>query len=125
MGNICIGERINDFDTPFLDYGKFIIFLQSVGQVIYVKKLLKVLKAIATHWSIHSAASESVLDCLLDVLEALNQISIDTNESEVRGYENLLMEHKALFFICLIADILYLKVLNTLSQAQLNKVLYQ
>lgn len=46
MGDICIGERMNDFDTPFLDYGKFIIFLQSVGQVIYVKKLLKVLKAI-------------------------------------------------------------------------------
>ena len=63
----------------------------------------EILKTAVTHWLTHGRASEHVLYCLL----------INTNESEVRGYRNLLMDHKVLFFICLMVDIL--KLLNTLS----------
>ena len=122
MEDNCIGEIMNDSDITLLGLWKIYHFSPKRRsalvsfQVIYVKKTLKILKVVVTRWLTHSAASERVLDCLLEVLEALNQICIDTNESEVRGYRNLLIDHKALFFICLIADILFLKVLNTLSQ---------
>ena len=84
-------------------------------QVIYGKKPLKILKAAVTRWLTHGRASERVLGWLLRILKALNQISIDTNESKVGGYRNLLMDHKVLFFNCLMAD--ELKLLNTLSLA--------
>ena len=119
MKSICLGEIMNDYDTLLLGLLKIFHFspkhssiLESF-QVIYGKKPLKILKAAVTHWLTHSRASECVLDCLLEILEALNKTCIGTNESEVRGYRNLLMDHKVLFFICLMADIL--KRLNTLS----------
>ena len=75
-------------------------------QIIYGKKPLKILKAAVTCWLTNGRASERVLNSLLEILEALNQIGIYTNQSEVRGYRNLLMNHKVLLFICLMADML-------------------
>ena len=80
----------NDFDAPLLGLWKNFHsspkrrWLLVSFQVIYLKKLLNILKAVVNHWFTHSAASERVLDCLLQVLEALNQIFVDTNESEVK-----------------------------------------
>ena len=107
---------MNDYDTVLLGLWKIFHFspkrssLLESFQVIYEKKPLKILKAAVTCWLTHGRALERVLDCLLEILEALNKICIDANESEVRGYRNLLMDHKVLFFICLMADIL--KLLN-------------
>ena len=112
---------MNDYDTLLLGLWKNFHFsprhssiLESF-QIIYGKKPLKILKAAVTRWLTHGRASERVLNSLLEILEALNQIYIYKNESEVRGYRNLLMNHKVLFFICLMADML--KLLNTLSLA--------
>ena len=81
----------NDYNTLLLGlwkifhfFPKYISLFQSF-QVIYGKKPLKILKAAVTCWLTHGRASEHVIDCLLEILEALNQICIDTNESEVRG----------------------------------------
>ena len=54
-----------------------------------------------------------VIDCFLGTLEALSKKHIDTNESEVKGYRNLLMDQKVLFCLCLMADVS--KVHNTSS----------
>ena len=97
---------MNDFDTLLLGVWKIFHFFPKRSsilesfQVIYGKKPLKILKAAVTRWLTHGRYSESVLGCILETLKALNQISIDTNESEVRGSRNLLMDHKVLFFIC-------------------------
>ena len=121
MKNICLGEIINVYDTLKLGLWKIFHFpptrssLLKSFLVIYGKKPLEILKTAVTRWLTNARASECVLDCLLEILEALNQICIDTNGSEVRGYRNLLMDHKVLFFICLMAGIL--KLLNTLSLA--------
>ena len=112
---------MNDYDTLLLGLWKIFHFSLTCSsilesfQVIHRKKPLKFLKAAVTHWLTHGRSSECVLDCLLEILAALNEICINTNESVVRGHRNLLMDHKALFFICLMADIL--KLLNTLSLA--------
>ena len=79
-----------------LDYGKT---LESF-QVIY---------GLVNLWQSFRACSR------LSFWNTLKQMCIDTNESEVRGYRNLLMDHKVLFFICLMTDIL--KGLITLSLA--------
>ena len=129
MKHICLGEIINNYDTFLLGLWRIFYFspkrssLLESFQVIYGKKLLKILKAAVTCWLTHGRASEPVLDSLLEILEAHNQICINTKESEVRSCRNLLMDHKVLFFICLMADIL--KLLNTLSLVlQKNKELY-
>ena len=46
-------------------------------------------------------------------METLDQICLETNESEVRGYRNLLLQHKVLFCICFMTDIL--SIMNTLT----------
>lgn len=52
---------------------------------------------------ITSKLQKSVLDCLLEILKAIKQICINTNKSEFRGYRYLMMDHKVLFFIYLMA----------------------
>ena len=128
MKNICLGEIMDDYDTLLLGLWEIFHFspkrssLLESFQVIYGKKPLKILKVAVTCWLTHGRALESVLDCLFEILEALNKICIDTNESEVRGYRNLLMDHKVLFFICLMADIM--KLLNLFPWPCKNKELY-
>ena len=112
MRDICLGEIMNDYDILLLGLWKIFHFspkcssLLEPCQVIYGNKPLKILAAAVTHRLTHGRASECVLDCLLEILKTLNQICIDRNESEVRGNRNLLMDHKELLFICLMADML-------------------
>ena len=84
MKSICLGKIVNDYDTLLLGLWKNFHFspkrssiLESF-QVICGKKPLKSLKAAVTCWLTHDRASERVLDCLLEILEALIQICIDT-----------------------------------------------
>ena len=45
----------------------------------------------------------------------MDNICIETNEADIRGFRNLLMNYKMIFIICLMEDIL--AILNTLSLA--------
>ena len=96
MKDICLGGVMNDYDTLLLGLWKIFHFSPKRSlifesfQVIYGRKPIRILKAAVTRWLTHARVSERVLDCLLEILEALNQIYIDTNESEVTGYRNLL-----------------------------------
>ena len=64
-------------------------------------------KGVVTCWLTHNKVPEHVLYCYLKILEALNYIFININESEVRGIRNVPMHHKVLLCICLMANILF------------------
>ena len=104
MKDTCLGEMMKAYDTLSLRLQKNIFFpyhssILGSFQVIYGKKVLKILEAAVTWWLPQGQASECALDCLLEV-ESYNQICIDTNETEIRGYSNLLTDHIVLFFFC-------------------------
>ena len=84
-------------------------------QSIYGKRPLKILKAAVTHWLTHGRASQRILDCFKELLETTDPISLQTKETDIRGYQNMLMEHHIVFCLCLMTDIL--AVMNTLSLA--------
>ena len=104
-GTNCPGKIMNEM---FLFFPKVQFNFRII--LIYRKKPLNLLKVSVSRCLTHGRASERVLDCLHGILEGLNKKCIDTNESEVKGYRNLLTDHKVLFCICLMADIL--KILN-------------
>ena len=60
---------------------------------------VKYFKSSCHCWLTHDRALGCVLDCLLKILEVLNQICIDTNESEIKNYRNLLVDRKALYHL--------------------------
>ena len=84
-------------------------------QQIYGKKPLKILKATTTRQLTHSKSSECVFECFRELLLTLDQICTDTNESEARGYQRMIMEHKLIFYFCLMTDIM--SVINILLLA--------
>ena len=86
--------------------------LKSV-QNIYGKKPLKMLKAAVTRWLTHGRSSKRVLDCFRELMETIDQICLNTAESEARSYRALLTNHKVLFCICFMTDVL--SIMNTLS----------
>ena len=86
-------------------------FLENV-QSIYDKRPLKILQAAVTCWLAHGRALQRILDCLKELLEAIDHICLETKETDIRGYRNMLMEHLA-FCLCLMTDIL--AVMDTLS----------
>ena len=104
MKDICLGEISNDDDTLLLGLWKIFHFSPKLSsilesfQVIYGKKL-KNFKSSCYCWLTHGRALERVLDCLLEILEVLNQICIDTYESEIKNYRNLLNDRKALYHL--------------------------
>ena len=88
------------------------IAMESV-QFIYGKKSLKMLKVAVTQWLTHDSASKQILDCFCELMETIDQICLNTAESEARGYRALLTNHKALFCVCFLTDIL--SIMKTLS----------
>ena len=107
--------------TMTLSYGLWKMFnyspkkgaiLESVQQ-IYGKRPLKILKAAVTRWLTHGRASQRILDCFKELLETLDQICLDTNEAEVRGFRSMLTQHRITFCICFLTDILV--IMNVLS----------
>ena len=87
MKDICLEEIISDYDTLLLCLWEIFHFspkrssiLESF-QVIYGKEPITLLKVAATCWLTHDRDSEYVIDYLLEILEALNQIYIDADES--------------------------------------------
>ena len=112
-------ELLMDYDAVLLGLWKTFHYSPKKGallesvQMIYGKKPLKILKAAVTRWLTHGRASQRILDCFKELLETVDQICLDTNESEVRGYRTMLIQHKIIFCICLLTDIL--SIMNILS----------
>ena len=90
-----------DFAELLIDYDSFIPS--------------KILKAAVTRWLTHGRASQRILDCFQGLLETKDLICLETKETDLRGYRNMLMEHRIIFCLCLTTDIL--AVMNTLSLA--------
>ena len=63
----------------------------------------------------HGRASQRILDCFKELLETKDHICLETKETDIRGYRNMLMELHIIFCLCLMIDILV--VMNTLSLA--------
>ena len=118
-------ELLMDYDAVLLGLWKMFHYSPKKGallesvQMIYGKKPLKILKAAVTRWLTHGRASQRILDCFQELLETLDQICLDTNESEVRGFRTRLIQHKIIFCICLLTDILaILTILSLVLQKQ-------
>ena len=79
-------ELLIDYDAVLLGLWKMFHYSPKKGalletvQMIYGKKPLKILNAV-TRWLTHRRASQRILE----LLETLDQIGLDTNVSEVRG----------------------------------------
>ena len=74
---------------------------------------LKILKTAVTRWLTQGRAFQRILDCFKELLETIDHICLETKETDIRGYRNMLMEHRIVFCLCLMTDIL--AVMNTLS----------
>ena len=55
-------------------------------------------KAAVTCWLTNTRASQRILDCFKEFLEIIDQICLETKETDVRGYRNILMEHSIVFY---------------------------
>ena len=86
--------------------------LESV-QNIYDKKPLKMLKAAVTRCLTHRRASKRVLDSFCELIKTIDQICLNTADSEARGYRAPLTNDKVLFCICFMTDVL--RIMNILS----------
>ena len=71
-------------------------------------------------WLTYGRASQRILDCFKELLETIDHICLETKETDIRGYRNMLMEHHIVFCLCLMTDIL--AVMNTLSLALQKQV---
>ena len=78
-----------------------------------VKSLFKLLKAALTQWLTHGRASKRILDYFRELMGTIDQIYLNTADSEARGYRTLLTNHKAHFCVCFMTDIL--SIMNTFS----------
>ena len=75
------------------------------------KKLLNMLKVAVTQWLTHGRASKWILDCFCELMETIDQIGLNTAESKAIGYKILLTNHKVLFYVCFMTDVL--SIINT------------
>ena len=107
--SICLGETLNDYDTLSLGLWKNFRIISGYLWEVTFKNFKSSCYSLVNLWQSFRSCSR------LSLWNTLKQMCIDTNESEVRGYRNLLTDHKVLFFICLMTDIL--KGLITLSLA--------
>ena len=70
-------------------------------QSIYGKRPLKILKAaVKKYWLTHGRASQRILDCFKELLQAIDHICLETKETDIRGYRNMLMELPIIFCLC-------------------------
>ena len=108
-----------DYDALLLGLWKMFNYYPKKGSIlgplqqIYGKKPLKILKAATTRWLTHGKSSERVLECFRELSFTLDQICTDTNESEARGNRRMIMEHKLIFCLCFMTDIM--SIINKLS----------
>ena len=104
--NIEYAELLFVYDAVLLGVWKMFHYSPKKGAIlesvqnIYGKKPLKMLKAAVTRWLTHGRASKRVLDCFRELMETIDQICLNTAESEARGYRALLANHKVLFYVC-------------------------
>ena len=56
---------------------------------------------------------KGLLDCIRELMETINQICLNTAESKARDYRALLTNHKTLFCVCFMTDIL--SIMDTLT----------
>ena len=71
------------------------------------------LKAAVTRCLTHRRASKRVLDSFCELIKTIDQICLNTADSEARGYRALLTNDKVLFCICFMTDVL--RIMNILS----------
>ena len=121
MKDADFAELLIDYDSLLLGIWKMFCFSPKKGAVlenvqsIYGKRPLKILKAAVTRWLTHGRASQRILDSFQGLLETTDLIYLETKETDIRGYRNMLKEHRIVFCLCLTIDIL--AVMNTLSLA--------
>ena len=118
MKDVDFAELLIDYDSLLLGIWKMFHFspkkvavLENV-QTTYGKRPLKILKAAVTNWLTLGRASRRILDCFKELLETIDHICLETKETDIRGYRNMLMEHRIVFCLSLMTDIL--AVMNTL-----------
>ena len=121
MKNVYFVELLMDYDSLLLGIWKMFHFSSKTGAVlehvqsIHGKRPLKIFKAAVIRWLTHERASQRILDCFKYLLETKDHICLETKETDVRGYRNMLMEHRIVFCLWLMTDIL--AVMITLSLA--------
>ena len=72
------------------------------------------LKVLITQWLTQGRISKRILDCFCELMETIDQIYLNTAESYARGYRALLKNHKTLFCVCFMTDILNILLTLTL-----------
>ena len=107
--NIEYAQLLLDYDA--VSFGVFQYSPKTGGVLesvpsIYGKKPLKILKAAVTQWLTQGRASKQILDCFRELMETIDKIGLNTADSQARGHRALLTNHKALFCVCFMTDIL-------------------
>ena len=106
-------ELLTGFDSFLLGIWKMFYFspkkvaiLENVQSIALSKRPLKFLKAAVTHWLMHGRASQKILDCFKELFQTIDHICLETRETDIRGYQNMLMEHHIAFCLCFMTNIL-------------------
>ena len=100
-------ELFSDYDSLLLGSWEIFHFLPKKGTVlenvqsIYGKRPLRILKEAVARWLSHGRASQRILDCFKEFLEKIDHICLQAKEIDIRGYQNMLMEHCIVFCLCL------------------------
>ena len=130
MKDVDFAELLIDYDSLLLGIWKMFHFSPKKGAVlehvqsIYGKRPLKIIKAAVTRWLTHGRASQRILDCFKELLETIDHICLETKETDIRGYRNMLMEHRIVFCLCLMTEILAgMKTLFLAPQKQQGSLL--
>ena len=71
------------------------------------------LKVSITQCLTQDRITKQILDCLRELVETINQICFNTAKSYARSYGALLANHKALFCVCFMTNIL--SIVHTLT----------
>ena len=121
MKDVDFAELLTDCDSLLLGIWKMFHFSPKKGSVqenvqsVYGKRHLKILKAAVTRWLTHGRASQRILGCFKKLLKTKDHICLETKKTDISGYQNMLMEHRIVFCLHSMTDIL--AAMNTSSSA--------